>query len=115
MRVLLVALPEDERVVQHAQLLRSAGWSVELASPRPLTVTATRFHACRLHHPPRPTYNASSAPKGAVIRNAKVHAARRVHLAAARVSYRVAAGLRAVSGVEIETGPLALRPVDESG
>jgi hypothetical protein len=109
-----VALPEDIRVVQHAQLLRSVGWIVEVASPRPLTGKGTRKPAIRVHQPPRPTASISFSINGSAIGNAKDHVSRRLRLAAARVSYRMADVLRTVSGVDVGAGPFGIRPIGES-
>ncbi len=108
MRILLVALPEDPRVAQHVGLLRSAGWDVTLASPRPGGVDADRFPAVRVYQPPRP--DASGREK-----STSSYPVQRLCLAAARVSYRAADGVRALTGLDPGPGPFALRPFDRSG
>jgi hypothetical protein len=108
MRVMLVALPEDPRVAQHVDLLRSAGWSVTLVSPRPGAVDGSRYPSLRVHQPPRPEPSGSEKTDWPF-------PVQRLRLAAARVSYRAADELRTLTGLDLEPGPFALRPFDQSG
>jgi hypothetical protein len=112
MRVLLVGDANDVRLTRHGRLLVDAGWDVQLADPGLEPASAPLQPRLKIHRSPKLAVHEALRVRHTATEMVTRRATRRLRLAAARTSYRAVDAARTVWHVEIDPGPLALRPPD---